>query len=170
VEDLPEDEMVLCRMTFAADIQVSLFVSRVDLQNQDHLREVLEQAIGMQYDTSLGELILQIAGLDLGSGIESCVFPRTETRAGMERLVDFQSEQIAKPEDFFRVDDSEPEEELCSEPLGNGKECNAVVTQADPYFATPCGTFCEKHMREHVLDCGICANQFSELVEGPAQA
>ena len=39
-------------------------------------------------------------------------------------------------------------------------ECGAIVRPEDPYFATPCGTFCEEHMRAHVKQCEICASQF----------
>lgn len=40
-------------------------------------------------------------------------------------------------------------------------DCDAPVTRDDPYFATPCGTFCEPCMREkHAPGCGICASEF----------
>lgn len=38
--------------------------------------------------------------------------------------------------------------------------CGAQVEADDPYFATPCGTFCPEHMREHAKGCGVCAKEF----------
>ena len=40
--------------------------------------------------------------------------------------------------------------------------CTVKVYPKDPYFATPCGTYCTEHMREHVKGCEICRNEFSE--------
>lgn len=52
-------------------------------------------------------------------------------------------------------DDNETEESEC-----NGDGCKTKVYPEDPYFATPCGTFCTEHMREHSKDCPICRNEF----------
>ena len=48
----------------------------------------------------------------------------------------------------------DPHEE-CSE-----DGCRVRVYPEDPYFATPCGTYCTEHMREHVKECGACKNHF----------
>ena len=74
--------------------------------------------------------------------------------------------------------DRELHERLTSDYDGNSDEneegdddscecsvCDATVDREDPYFATPCGTFCAEHMREHVKGCGICAGEFPELVD-----
>lgn len=45
--------------------------------------------------------------------------------------------------------------------------CGATVTANDPYFATPCGTFCETCMREHAKHCDVCAREFG--LEGDRQ-
>jgi hypothetical protein len=45
----------------------------------------------------------------------------------------------------------------------NGWDCQTRVTQDDPYYATPCGTFCSACMVQHVKDCGICRNEFGSL-------
>lgn len=42
-------------------------------------------------------------------------------------------------------------------------DCDTVVNPEDPYYATPCGTYCSEHMRAHVKDCEICRNEFPEL-------
>lgn len=44
-----------------------------------------------------------------------------------------------------------------------GEECNdctAMVDSNDSYFATPCGTFCDECMEDHVKECEICAKEF----------
>lgn len=46
--------------------------------------------------------------------------------------------------------------------------CTVRVHEEDPYFATPCGTYCSEHMHAHVKDCEICRNEFDELAnDGP---
>ena len=45
----------------------------------------------------------------------------------------------------------------------NGEGCEVIVAESDPYFATPCGTFCSECMEKcdgHAKGCGICANEF----------
>jgi len=40
--------------------------------------------------------------------------------------------------------------------------CTARVHRDDPYFATPCGTYCSDCMRaEHAKTCDICAHEFN---------
>lgn len=39
-------------------------------------------------------------------------------------------------------------------------DCGTSVYPEDPYFATPCGTFCSKCMRKHVKQCEVCKNEF----------
>lgn len=57
-------------------------------------------------------------------------------------------------------DDEDEDEDEDYEGVECG-DCNATVTPDDPYFATPCGTFCSSCMREkHALGCGICASEF----------
>ena len=61
-------------------------------------------------------------------------------------------------EDLSRPATTEPDHEdheECSE-----KDCTERVYPEDPYFATPCGTYCTEHMREHVKECGVCKNHF----------
>lgn len=41
----------------------------------------------------------------------------------------------------------------------NGCECE--VDSEEPYFATPCGTYCISCMNEHMEGCGICADEFA---------
>jgi hypothetical protein len=41
--------------------------------------------------------------------------------------------------------------------------CDTNVNPEDPYYATPCGTYCSEHMREHVKDCEACRKAFPEL-------
>ena len=50
----------------------------------------------------------------------------------------------------------------------NGENCDAMVGPNDPYFATPCGSFCSECMEtEHASGCGICAGEFD--LQGPAE-
>jgi hypothetical protein len=42
----------------------------------------------------------------------------------------------------------------------NGEDCFVAVHPEDPYYATPCGTYCSTCMRKHVKDCGICVTEF----------
>ena len=41
-------------------------------------------------------------------------------------------------------------------------DCDAIVTADDPYYATPCGTYCSSCMRKHMVDCEICRNEFED--------
>lgn len=58
-------------------------------------------------------------------------------------------------EETMRSDDSpeQPDTENCS-------DCDAPVDREAPYFATPCGTFCEACMTKHAAQCEICATEF----------
>jgi hypothetical protein len=51
-----------------------------------------------------------------------------------------------------------PETAECSE-----EGCTTILHPEDPYYATPCGTYCSEHMREHVKGCEICRNEFPEI-------
>ena len=43
----------------------------------------------------------------------------------------------------------------------NCSDCDYMVTEDDPYFATPCGTFCTECMEtKHARTCEICAGEF----------
>ena len=58
-------------------------------------------------------------------------------------------------------------EELGVEIPGKSEDCNctdcdAIVTADDPYYATPCGTYCSSCMRKHMVDCEICRNEFED--------
>lgn len=53
-------------------------------------------------------------------------------------------------------EDEDPDEIECS-------DCECMVQREDPYFATPCGTYCNSCMGEHVLACGVCADEFDEF-------
>lgn len=58
------------------------------------------------------------------------------------------------------------DEEEDREPHECNGECGATVTHHDPYYATPCGTFCSACMTKHVKQpdgCGICHHEFPEL-------
>jgi len=91
------------------------------------------------------------------------------------------SERYAGPEDYARrkgikaetidvlsreerqkadAQDDEPEEAQpcpCSH-----KGCATMVNPEDPYYATPCGTYCSAHMRGHMKSCEICRGKFEE--------
>ena len=41
--------------------------------------------------------------------------------------------------------------------------CDTTVEPDSRYFATPCGTFCDEHMKEHAKDCEVCRKAFPEL-------
>jgi hypothetical protein len=42
----------------------------------------------------------------------------------------------------------------------NCNDCDTLVYPEDPYFATPCGTFCSRCIRKHAKGCEICADEF----------
>ena len=43
----------------------------------------------------------------------------------------------------------------------NGKGCETMVGPRDPYYATPCGSYCSDCMEtEHAPGCEICASEF----------
>ena len=46
--------------------------------------------------------------------------------------------------------------------------CGETVTSDDPYFATPCGSFCPACMEEHATECDGCAKQF-DLFQHPEE-
>lgn len=46
-------------------------------------------------------------------------------------------------------------------------ECTLVVLPQDPYYHTPCGPFCEDHMRDHVKECESCRKEFGFVQEDP---
>lgn len=54
-------------------------------------------------------------------------------------------------------DEEEDEGDACSVPCS---ECETPVEQNDPYYATPCGTFCGECMDRHIEECGICRSEF----------
>ena len=58
-------------------------------------------------------------------------------------------------EDMSRPAATEPEHEECSE-----DGCTERVYPENPYFSSPCGTYCTEHMRLHVKTCEICRNEF----------
>jgi hypothetical protein len=40
-------------------------------------------------------------------------------------------------------------------------ECGRLVSDKDPYYSTPCGTFCTICMEDfHINDCEICRKEF----------
>lgn len=43
--------------------------------------------------------------------------------------------------------------------------CHTEVFRNEDYFGTPCGTFCDDHMAEHVQGCEICMNEFPEFAD-----
>lgn len=42
----------------------------------------------------------------------------------------------------------------------NGEKCGAKVHPEDPYYSSPCGTFCSDCMHDHAEECEVCANEF----------
>lgn len=45
-------------------------------------------------------------------------------------------------------------------------DCDTLVTRDDPYYATPCGTYCTSCMRDkHAVGCEICRNEFDITVK-----
>ncbi len=48
----------------------------------------------------------------------------------------------------------------------SGEGCDELVDIEDDYYSTPCGTFCNECMADHVRECGVCANEFEEFDEG----
>src|SRR5436305_13064125 len=42
--------------------------------------------------------------------------------------------------------------------------CGAVVKLGNPYFESPCGTYCRLCMKQHVKKCSGCAQKFPEAV------
>ena len=44
--------------------------------------------------------------------------------------------------------------------------CGHPVMQEDPFFATPCGTYCSACMGLHAKECNVCAHEFD--LSGPS--
>ena len=40
--------------------------------------------------------------------------------------------------------------------------CEARVSEDDPHYATPCGTFCDECMEKHIKECGVCHTEFAD--------
>jgi len=41
-------------------------------------------------------------------------------------------------------------------------QCGTKVMRSDPYYATPCGTFCDFCMeRYHARECRLCSKEFN---------
>jgi hypothetical protein len=57
-------------------------------------------------------------------------------------------------------DEELPESYECSEP-----GCTVTVYREDPFYSSPCGTFCTAHFREHAKTCGVCGDEFPELLD-----
>jgi hypothetical protein len=73
------------------------------------------------------------------------------------------AEVLECPDDVdVTIDDKDAQEEPAE---CNGDGCKTKVYPEDPYFATPCGTYCTDHMREHVKGCEICRNEFPAEAE-----
>lgn len=52
------------------------------------------------------------------------------------------------------------EHESDSEEMGCSN-CEVPVCREDPYFATPCGTYCSSCMHGHAKECEICREEFN---------
>ena len=39
-------------------------------------------------------------------------------------------------------------------------DCGTPVEPDDPYYATPCGTYCGECLAKHAKECGSCAHEF----------
>ena len=51
---------------------------------------------------------------------------------------------------------------LLMEDISLCSTCAQPVVSADPYYATPCGTFCAECMEtKHGVDCEICRSEFN---------
>lgn len=62
----------------------------------------------------------------------------------------------------------QPQNVEAEETAAEGTECSdcvTVVTPDDPYFATPCGTYCDSCMATHVEKCGVCSHEFGDEFE-----
>lgn len=42
----------------------------------------------------------------------------------------------------------------------SGTGCDELVYPDDPYYSSPCGTFCTECMDAHALECGVCRSEF----------
>ncbi len=47
----------------------------------------------------------------------------------------------------------------------NGDDCEETVSPDEPYYATPCGTYCGECMVTHMEECGVCRQQFGESAD-----
>lgn len=45
----------------------------------------------------------------------------------------------------------------------NCNTCDEEVTEHDRYFSTPCGTYCDDCMAQHVKECEVCCDAFPEF-------
>lgn len=58
----------------------------------------------------------------------------------------------------FEELETEPEEEDTEECNG----CRQPVERGEPYYSSPCGTYCDDCMEEkHARECAVCRNEFS---------
>lgn len=70
------------------------------------------------------------------------------------------------PEAEDDEEDDEDEDEDSPNKCGcSGDNCKTMVTRADSYFATPCGTYCGSCMALHVKECGVCKSEFRDEFE-----
>lgn len=44
--------------------------------------------------------------------------------------------------------------------------CDRSVYPVDPYYSSPCGTYCTPCMEQHIEGCDICGDEFSFDFEG----
>lgn len=51
----------------------------------------------------------------------------------------------------------------------NHPRCRTLIHLADPYYATPCGTYCSEHMPMHVAICSLCRSEFAGDFEEDAE-
>jgi hypothetical protein len=83
------------------------------------------------------------------TGNSWCAIMQVVPRPGEEAWAQRLTAELHEREDEEAGLDSVP----CS-------DCDTPVEPGDPFYATPCGTYCEECMCRHMSECEICRHEF----------
>jgi hypothetical protein len=113
--------------------------------------DILEEYAGPQGWDADSQLALALGFIDQKTGEDWRRFLAAQA----------QDEERAVKEGWWEVGNEEDESCVCSH-----DGCSAKVYPEDPYYATPCGTYCSEHMRMHADECEVCRSEFRDEFSG----
>lgn len=136
---------------------------------QDDLRKHQEeaQALRVEVDEAIREAAARFLVDKQGEPADGVLYwysrraiVRLGTLVAIVPVLTMNDEKIWPPKIEQPEDPPAPEQEGEGEGA-NCSDCDAPVSPDDQYYATPCGTFCDSCMSEHMAACEICRHEFA---------